>query len=327
MIRRSVVAAAFLMAFGSMLGAAGCGVSDSDPNSNEELTDDQGNPLSNVSNGSSVAVNPAAIGFDRCGAPKLSVVDTDAIQDHLNKVKALNGGPANALPNGSVTINVAFHVINKGIGIANGDITDKMIADQITVLNQAYGGQTGGPTTPFKFVLSSVDRTTNATWYTMVPGSTAESQAKNALRKGTASTLNLYSANIGQGLLGWATFPSDYTKSPKMDGVVVLFSSLPGGTAAPYNLGDTATHEIGHWLGLYHTFQGGCGGQGDYVSDTPSEKSAAFGCPAGRNTCNGPGNDPIYNFMDYTDDGCMYQFTAGQNDRMSTAWTAYRQGK
>ena len=90
------------------------------------------------------------------------------MQLFLDKIKALhNLGPANALPAGSITINVAFHVINKGSGTNNGDIPDKWITDQITVLNQAYSGQTGGPATPFKFVLSSVDRTTNATWYTM----------------------------------------------------------------------------------------------------------------------------------------------------------------
>lgn len=220
------------------------------------------------------------------------------------------------------TINVYFHVINNGTGIANGNIPDSMIAAQINVLNAAFASW------GWSFNHVSTDRTTNASWYTMGPGSTAEALAKIALRQGTAADLNLYSANPGGGLLGWATFPWSYASNPKNDGVVLLHSSLPGGSAAPYNLGDTATHEVGHWMGLYHTFQGGCNKRrGDLVEDTPPEKSPAYGCPTGRDSCRGDGLDPITNFMDYTDDACMNTFTAGQDARMDAQFTTYRFGK
>ena len=219
------------------------------------------------------------------------------------------------------TIDVYFHVINKGTGIANGDISQTMINDQITVLNNAFRNWN------WSFRLVSIDRTTNATWYNNCYGS-AESAMKTALRRGTADDLNIYTCNPSNGILGYATFPFSYQSQPKLDGVVLLYSSLPGGSAAPYIFGDTGTHDVGHWMGLYHTFQGGCSGSGDYVSDTPAERSAAYGCPSGRDSClNNAGLDPITNFMDYTDDACMYKFTAGQDARMDSMFTTYRYGK
>lgn len=222
-------------------------------------------------------------------------------------------------------IPVYVHVVRTSSG--GGDVSDQEINQQINVLNAAYGKW------GYTFSLAMTDRTNNSTWYTNCYGS-SESAMKNALHRGTAKDLNLYTCSPSGGILGYATFPSSYNSRPALDGVVVLNESLPGGSASPYNLGDTATHEIGHWLGLYHTFQGGCARSattgGDSVSDTPAEKSAAFGCPAGRDSCTGtkfPGLDPIKNFMDYTDDSCMNQFSAGQDMRMDQQYTAYRYNK
>ena len=210
------------------------------------------------------------------------------------------------------------HVIRNSSGA--GGATAAQITAQMNVLNAAYAA------TGHSFTLVATDTTNNNSWYACSGGS-CETQMKTALRKGGKNDLNIYLNNMGGGLLGWATFPWQYASAPTMDGIVVLTGSLPGGSAAPYNLGDTATHEVGHWMGLYHTFQGGCNGQGDGVSDTPAERSPAYGCPVGRDSCVGKKNaglDPIENFMDYTDDACMDHFTTGQDSRMDAMVTAYR---
>jgi hypothetical protein len=238
------------------------------------------------------------------------------------------------LPAGSVSIRTVFHVISaKALTANQKSQRASMIAAQVRVLNNAYAG-TGAAApsgdTPFRFTYSPSQTTwtVNQAWSRMVPGSRAEDAAKRALHVGDESTLNIYVANIGGGLLGWATFPEvSWGNSLYYDGVVMLDESMPGGTAAPYNQGDTATHEVGHWLGLYHTFEGGCVGPGDLVADTPAEAEPAFECnaDAGRDSCpRQPGRDPIHNFMDYTEDFCMNHFSSGQVARMSSTWETLR---
>ena len=229
---------------------------------------------------------------------------------------------AAAIQGDGTSIDTYVHVITDSSG--DGAPSSSQIDRQMRVLNAAFGPW------GWSFDLVQVDYTANDAWYTAGYGSHEERLMKNALRIGSADDLNIYFNNMGGGLLGWATFPSSYGGQPLMDGVVILTGSLPSGDVAPYNRGDTATHEVGHWMGLYHTFQNGCTPNNDYVTDTPAEGSPAFGCPAGRDTCTGakyPGLDPIENFMDYTDDACMNTFTTLQDARMDDQFAAYRFGQ
>jgi hypothetical protein len=272
------------------------------------------------------------IGANRgCGTRELSDEEVRLTDEHAKSQmdRLSRAGVQTERVAGSVTVNVYFHVITNTAGAGNLNATQ--VANQIRVLNEGFSGVSGGASTPFTFVLVSTDYTANNTWFTATNGTTAERQMKTALHKGTAKDLNFYTNGMGGGLLGWATFPSDYSRDPLMDGVVCLYSSLPGGSTANYNQGETGTHEVGHWVGLYHTFQGGCARSetsgGDLVSDTPAERSSASGCPAGRDTCTGtrfPGLDPIENFMDYSYDSCMYKFTPGQSARADAQTLTYR---
>ncbi len=222
------------------------------------------------------------------------------------------------------TVPVYFHVVTDG---TIGSLTAAQIADQIAVLNVTFGGGEGGARTGFTFELAGVTRTDNPKWFYASIGG-AEHDMKRALHRGGDNALNLYSTTAGP-YLGWAYLPkiADSSSQAYLDGVVVDWESMRGTSttyAGRFDQGETATHEVGHWLNLEHAFYNGCGTRGDFVADTPPEKTPTSGCPAGKDTCTAPGLDPIHNYMDYSFDTCYTEFTKGQTQRMRDAWLFYR---
>jgi Pregnancy-associated plasma protein-A len=223
----------------------------------------------------------------------------------------------------AVTVNVYAHVLRSKSG---GGVPERRIQRQVDVLNGAFAGKQShaAAATPFRFRLADVDVTVNGRWSRMDEGTVAETRAKRALHRGNATDLNLYVGRNRSGSLGWGTQPTRLDSAPMLDGVVIARHTLPGGSRGRYSAGDAAVHETGHWLGLFHTFAGKCGRPGDLVADTPREARPSYTCPVRRDTCTAPGDDPVHNFMDYSYDSCMNQFTAGQVARMRHAWSALR---
>jgi hypothetical protein len=250
--------------------------------------------------------------------------NTKRILDHKAAVSATTANSKGNIP-------VYVHEMLSDSGA--GNVSPTQIAAQITVLNETYGGAdankpagTTVPSTGAHFFLAGSNEYRNSTWH----ADRQSTQYRAQTRQGGKNALNIWLVDFKY--LGIATFPWDYAGSPGIDGIRVQYNSLPR-TSSPaagyqavahFDLGKTATHEAGHWLGLYHTFQGGCTATNDEVGDTPAQSSSTAGCPIGRDSCSLPGLDPIHNYMDYSYDSCYYEFTAGQSTRMNNMWNAYR---
>ncbi len=223
----------------------------------------------------------------------------------------------------SATVPVYFHVVTDG---ADGNLSAKQIGSQITVLNRTFAGREGGATTGVTFELAAVTRTDDAVWYASRSAG-AEHEMQKALKQGGDNALNV-SSTSGGAYLGWAYLPEiTDTAQAYLDGIVIDWRTVPGASDAyegSFDRGETLTHEAGHWLNLEHTFYGACNRTGDFVDDTPAQKTPSSGCPIGKDTCPAPGTDPIHNYMDYSFDTCYTEFTAGQAQRMHDSWLLYR---
>jgi len=256
--------------------------------------------------------NEYEIGVDRrtCGTVTPPPTVLESVQEELDRFKATS-----PIQRDIVNVQVAFHVIHSLSG--NGNISDLMIYNQINVLNEAYEQYN------IIFTLSSIDRTANDNWFSDMESN--EQQYKQQLNIDPAHHLNIYTGNM-PGLLGWSYMPYSWSESYYMHGVCLSYTCLPGGTY-PYNLGKTASHEVGHYLGLLHTFDNGCNAPGDYVNDTPYQDDGnnIYTCNPNLDTCpNQLGTDPVHNYMNYVDDACLTEFTNGQSERMDEMMAQYR---
>ncbi|KAL9586605.1 MAG: hypothetical protein Q9212_000800 [Teloschistes hypoglaucus] len=259
----------------------------------------------------------------------------------------------------AIVIDTYFHFVvgNDVSPQYTPDKISQLATTQLDALNVAYAPVN------VAFKLQPTSLTVNATW----AANGDDAAMKSALRKGTYSALNIYfqsalqypiasgsaaDADPSSFLLGTCAMPNpvtvttcspgsggtpaqckSITRAPTSytdDGCNVLLASMPGGGLQDYDQGKTAVHEVGHWFGLMHTFQGmtcASGDAGDYIDDTAQEATSTSGCPAAKDSCPGsPGLDPINNYMDYSSDVCYTGFTPQQQQRIVDMWGKTRKG-
>lgn len=259
------------------------------------------------------------------------------------RARAARSGAA-PLPK-KITVPVRIHII-RGKHKKDRFVTRAAARKLFYTLRGGFNGKQDPRMTPtgITFELHAITVTRNDSWFHAGPGSKADRVMHRTLHAGKRRVLNIYlnnPASEGGALLGIARFPWLAGPYPKLDGVTINVESLPGGKARGYNLGDTVIHEVGHWFGLFHTFEGGCESPGDFVNDTAPEAEPSFRCDLDRDSCPTerpegwvegdpepePVVDPVQNFMDYSYDKCMTHFTPDQRTRAVTLFMRYRAGR
>jgi hypothetical protein len=171
-----------------------------------------------------------------------------------------------------IKISVYWHVITSANGTM-GNIREKTVRDSLNVLTREFAPA-------FSFHLAGVDYTDQNEWFDLFADleDVDMRRMKRSLKLGGMKVLNIYSTTLLDGVIGISSFPQDYAKNPTQDGVVIHFQTLPGGSYSGVNQGKTLVHEVGHWLGLYHIFEGGCSFPNDFVEDTRPQADIAVGC-------------------------------------------------
>ena len=301
------------------------------------------------------AAESAAITRRACGTMEVLAAQLAADPAQAQRMAAIEAHTKQLLANpalkrtitGTVIIPVVVHVL---YNTAAQNISDAQVQSQLTVLNEDYRKlNMDASKTPaiyaglaadanVQFVLAKRDPSGLATSgvihkYTKTASWSTNDAVKNSKRGGddawdASKYLNLWACNLGQGLLGYAQFPGG---SPSTDGVVILYSAFgsrakysAGTYISAYDLGRTASHEVGHWLNLRHIWgddSGACTGS-DQVADTPNQGAENYGCPAFPHVSCSNSGDMSMNYMDYVDDACMYMFSTGQSSRMNALFSA-----
>ncbi len=275
-----------------------------------------------------------------------NMMGSESFRQQLNsKIQELANSPQRRVV---VEIPLVVHVLHNGEPIGTGaNISDAQVLSQITVMNEdfrrmigtpGYNTHADGADVEVEFVMAQ--RTpdgcpTNGINRVNICQDGTNQADVQFWKSQTVWNRDLYmnmwsSKYVGDlaGILGFAQFPGGPAATDGVSAGHTFFGSSDYDDGSfqlspPYDRGRTMTHEVGHYLGLYHTFQGGCGG-GDDVDDTPAVDSANYGCPTGHVSCGT--TDMIENYMDYTDDTCMNIFTNGQKARVQSVLSTFRSG-